>query len=197
MESFEEALDRYDQDGDGKISRDELPEGPVLERFFRIDLNQDGKLDAEEWEKHARVFELAQNAAMAIRPAGEGNVTETAVEWVYRRGLPTVPSSVVYDGVMYMVKDSGIVTSLDAETGEMLKQGRAIGTGNYYASAVAGDGKVWLASEGGVVTVLEAGPEWQILSSHDFGERIMATPVIRDGVIYIRTDEGLYSFTRS
>lgn len=197
MESFEEALERYDQDGDGKISRDELPEGPVLERFFRIDLNQDGKLDAEEWEKHARVFELAQNAAMAIRPAGEGNVTETAVEWVDRRGLPTVPSSVVYDGVMYMVKDSGIVTSLDAETGEMLKQGRAIGTGNYYASAVAGDGKVWLASEGGVVTVLEAGPEWQILSSHDFGERIMATPVIRDGVIYIRTDEGLYSFTRS
>lgn len=197
MESFEEALASYDQDGDGMISRDELPEGPVLERFFRIDLNQDGKLDAEEWEKHARVFELAQNAAMAIRPAGEGNVTETAVEWIYKRGLPTVPSSVVYDGVMYMVKDSGIVTSLDARTGEMLKQGRAIGTGNYYASAVAGDGKVWLASEGGVVTVLEAGKEWQILSSHDFGERIMATPVIRDGVIYIRTDEGLYSFTRS
>ena len=197
MEPFSEALEKYDRDGDGKIARDELPEGAVLERFFRIDLDQDGKLDADEWKKHARVFELAKNAAMAIRPSGEGDVTDTAVEWVYRRGLPTVPSSVVYDGIMYMVKDSGIVTSLDAKTGQLLKQGRAIGTGNYYASAVAGDGKVWLASESGVVSVLEAGREWRILSSHDFGERIMATPVMKDGVIYLRTDNALYSFTRS
>jgi outer membrane protein assembly factor BamB len=197
MEPFSEALKQFDRDGDGKIALEELPEGEVRQRFFRIDLNQDGKLDEEEWNKHARVFELAQNAAMAIRPAGEGDITHTAVQWTYHRGLPTVPSSVVYDGVMYMVKDSGIITSLDAKTGQLLKQGRAAGTGNYYASIVAGDGKVYLASEGGVVTVLEAGRDWQILSAHDFDERILATPVMKDGTIYLRTDDALYCFTRS
>ena len=93
-----------------------------------------------------------------------------------------------------MVKDSGIITSLDATDGRILKQGRARGSGNYYASLVAGDGKVYLASERGVMTVLKAGRKWEILSSHDFGERIMATPVVSDGQIFIRTDEALYCF---
>ena len=93
-----------------------------------------------------------------------------------------------------MVKDGGIITSLDAATGEPLQQGRAIGGGNYYASIVAGDGKVYLISEGGVVTILKAGRDWSILGSSDFQERIMATPVIADGMMLIRTDAALYAF---
>ncbi len=95
---------------------------------------------------------------------------------------------------MSWVKNGGIVTSLDAESGKLLKQGRVTGLGNYFASPVAGDGKVYLASERGVLTVLKAGSDWEILSSHDLGERIMASPVIADGRIYVRTEEGLYSF---
>ena len=93
-----------------------------------------------------------------------------------------------------MVKDSGIVTSLDASNGELLQQGRSRGRGNYYASLMAGDGKVFLASERGVITVLEAGRKWSVLGSHDFKERILATPAIRDGRIYVRTDAALYCF---
>ena len=196
MEPFSEATEQYDKNGDGKIAKSELPEGPVLLRFFRIDLNQDGALDATEWAKHARVFDLAQNVALAVRPGGKGDVTDSHVEWIYRRGLPVVPSSVVYDGVLFMVKNSGIITSVDAKTGKLLKQARAAGRGNYYASLVAGDGKVYLASEGGVVTVLKAGRDWEILSHHDFGERIMATPVVADGRIYLRTDDALYCFEK-
>jgi hypothetical protein len=54
-----------------------------------------------------------------------------------------------------------------------------------------------LASESGVMTILKAGREWTVLSSHDFGERMMATPVISHGTIIIRTDEALYSFEKS
>lgn len=196
MEPYDEALATYDADQDEAIAKTELSEGPVLQRFFRIDLDQNGKLSRSEWDAHSRVFELAQNTAMAIQPGGIGNVTASAIKWTYRRGLPTVPSSIVYDGVMYMVKDSGIITSLDARTGDLMKQGRSRGPGNYYASIVAGDGKVYLASEKGVVTVLQAGRDWSIVSSHDFGERLMATPAISDGRIYIRTDEAMYCFQR-
>lgn len=194
MERYADALKSYDQNNDGLIAKKELSEGPVLQRFFRIDLDQDEKLSESEWNKHAKVFELAQNAATSVRPGGSGDVTTSNVDWTYRRGLPTVPSSVVYDGVMYMVKDSGIITTLDAKTGTLLKQGRARGPGNYYASLVAGDGKVYLASERGVITVLKAGRDWSILASHDFGERIMATPAIAAGRIYVRTDDALYCF---
>ena len=197
MEPFAEALANMDKNKDGLIEKSELPEGsPVDPRFFRIDLDQDTKLNKKEWERHANVFAQAQNVAMAVKPGGEGDLTETNVQWLFRRSLPTVPSSVVYEDVMYMVKDSGVITSLDANDGRLLKQGRARGRGNYYASLVAGDGKVYLASERGVITVLKAGGQWEILSSYDFGERIMATPVVAEGRLFIRTDEALYCYAK-
>ncbi len=198
MEPFPMALTTFDRNSDGEIGKDELPAGnPILERFFRIDLSQNQRLDQREWEQHALVFERAQNIAAAIRPGTRGPLPAENVSWTYRRSLPTVPSSVVYDGVLYMLKDGGIITSLDASTGEILKQARAIGGGNYYASIVAGDGKVYLISEGGVVTILKAGRDWNILGSFDFKERILATPVIADGLMLIRTEVALYAFRGS
>jgi len=195
MEPFPEALQKFDGNGDGEIEKSELPsESPVVPRFFRIDLDGDEKLNSTEWDKHALVFERAENLAMAVQPEGRGDITETGVKWIQHRGLPTVPSCVVYQDVLYMVKDGGIITSLDAMTGDLLKQGRASGRGNYYASLIAGDGKVYLASERGVMTVLKAGRKWEILSSYDFGERIMATPTVAGGEFFVRTDEALYCF---
>jgi outer membrane protein assembly factor BamB len=195
MEPFSEALKSFDQNGNQEIDKTELPEGsPILERFFRIDLNQNQGLNESEWQKHAQIFERAQNAAAAILPGTTGPLPEQNVLWQYHRSLPTVPSSVVYDGVLYMVKDSGIITSLDAATGELLKQGRATGRGNYYASLLAGDGKVYLISESGVITILKAGRDWSVLNSFDFKERIMATPVVADGQMLIRTDTAVYAY---
>lgn len=198
MEPFGEALSKFDKNNDKMISQEELPkDSPVLDRFFRIDLNQNKQLEEDEWNRHAVVFERAQNVAVALEPGSSGALTPQYVRWSYTRGLPTVPSSVVYDGVLTMVKDSGIVTILDIADGKMLHQIRAEGRGNYYASLVAGDGKVYLTSESGVMTVLESGESGKILSSHDFGERIMASPVISDGVMYIRTDAGLYAYAKA
>ena len=194
MESFEDALKKHDKNNDEHLGKNELPQGAVLTRFFRIDLDQDQKLSRSEWNYHASVFERAQNQALSIKAGGTGDITESGITWKYRKGLPTVPSSVVYQDVMYMIKDSGIITSLDANTGELLQQGRSRGPGNYYASLMAGDGKVYLASERGVITILNSGRTWSILDSHDFKERILATPAIRDGRIYVRTDNALYCF---
>jgi outer membrane protein assembly factor BamB len=197
MEKFSEALTKYDTDQNQVIGKDELPlDSPVMDRFFRIDLNQDGNLDEQEWNRHAIVFEKAQNLAVAFEPGTSGSLSPNYVRWTYTRGLPTVPSSVVYDGVLTMVKDSGIVTVLDIKNGELLHQLRAEGRGNYYASLVAGDGKVYLTSESGVITVLQSGRDSKVISSYDFGERIMATPVLSEGHIYVRTAEALYSYTK-
>ena len=198
MESWEDAAKQYDKDADTEITLEELPEegkgGEVQKRFYRIDLDQDGRLNQEEWKKYAQLFLKAQNRVQAILPGGSGNVTETHVKWHHGDKIPFVSSPVVYRGVVYMVKDGGILTSLDAENGAVLKAGRAKGKGTYVASIAAGDGKIYLADDAGILTVLKADREWEILSSHDFKERIVASPVIADGQIYLRTDAAMYCF---
>jgi len=88
----------------------------------------------------------------------------------------------------------GILTVLDAKTGNALKQGRIQATGGYYSSPVAGDGKVYLFSQKGESTVLSAADGWTTLSTADFGEDGFATPAIVDGRIYLRTNGHLYCF---
>ena len=124
-------------------------------------------------------------------------MTKSHVKWIARKGLPVVPSPAVYRGVMYMVKDGGILTSLEASTGKQTRVGRISGRGNYYASLVAGDGKVYAFSEKGVVSVIKAGKSWSIIGKHDFGERVLATPVIADGQIFVRTDQAVYCYGRN
>ncbi len=194
MEDWSIANRQWDKDGNKILAGEELPDGDVKGRLSIIDLDQDGGINQLEWEKYAQVFDLARNSILAIRPGGQGDLTATNTLWSYPRGIPYVTSPVLYRQVVYMVKNGGIVTSLDAVSGKLLKQGRVTALGNYFASPAAADGKIYLASEGGVVTVLKAGSDWEILSSHDLGERIMASPVIADGRIYVRTEKALYSF---
>lgn len=197
MDPWPQAVKKLDANGDGKLSREEVDDPEVLDRFFRIDLNQDKNLDEAEWKKYARVYELAQNTLLAIRPGGSGDVTEKAVVWEYRKGLPYVPSPLVYRGVLYMVKAGGVFTALDAPSGRLLKQLRLPSNEGYYASPVAGDGKIYLAGEPGTLTVVSAGPKAAVMASRDFAERTMATPVIADGQIYVRTEKALYCFERA
>jgi outer membrane protein assembly factor BamB len=129
---------------------------------------------------------------------GRGDLTGTdRVLWSLERFLPNVPSPLIYDDVLYLVKDGGILSTLDPQTGEIFKQGRlshALDT--YYSSPVAGDGKVYMISVSGQATVLKAGAEWEILSTADFEDETNATPAIRDGRIYLRTRNALYCFSQ-
>jgi len=106
-----------------------------------------------------------------------------------------VPSPLLYDGVLYLIKNGGILTALDPATGRELKVGRVKGAlGGYSASPVAADGKVFLVSEEGKIAVLKAGPDWDLLAVNDLGEGSFATPALSQGRIYVRTDEALYCF---
>jgi outer membrane protein assembly factor BamB len=97
-----------------------------------------------------------------------------------------------------MVRSGGVVTSLDAAGGQLLKEGRSRGAlGEYYASPVAADGKVFLASGDGRITVLQAAGQWQVLAVNDLGEEIRATPALSNGRIYVRTRGAVYCFGAS
>jgi outer membrane protein assembly factor BamB len=188
------ALSKWDTNHDGKLSRAEIKDPAVLDRFFRMDLNQDGVLDQHEWEHHAEIFRQAQNSLLAVQPSGLGQLAKGAILWQHSRGVPYVATPVIDRGILYMVKEGGIVTKLDVATGQLLQEERVAGFGNYFASPVAGDGKVYFSSEPGTVTVLASQPAWNIISSHEFHEKIYATPAFGRGCLYLRTEQALYCF---
>ncbi len=194
LDLWPEALRKWDHDQDGRLGRTEIDNAAVLDRFYRMDLNQDGRLDPQEWERHREVFRRAQNVVLALRPEGLGDLTERALVWKYPRGAPYVSTPLIHQGVLWIVRDGGIVTMLDAVTGERIAEERLPGIGNYAASPVVGDGKIYFASVSGTVSVVAAQREWRVLSSHPFRERILATPVIEGDRILVRTEQALYAF---
>ncbi|MEO5897508.1 MAG: pyrrolo-quinoline quinone, partial [Vicinamibacterales bacterium] len=136
------------------------------------------------------------NGMLAITLGGSGDMTAKSVRWTYHRGIPQLPSPLIYENVLYMVNDGGgIVTMLEPEKGSLLLQGRLPGPPDtFYASPVAGDGKVFIASEKGKVFVLPPGAKLEPLAVNDLGDNIYATPALMDGRIYLRTLNTLYCF---
>ena len=117
--------------------------------------------------------------------------------WKQTKGLPYVPSAILYRGQFLMVKDGGIVTAYDAKTGDEIYQKRAVAEGNYYASPVAADGHIYFTSlADGAITVLAAGESKPkvVAENPPLGERVAATPAIADNTLYVRTAGHLYAF---
>jgi outer membrane protein assembly factor BamB len=131
---------------------------------------------------------------MAIRPGGEGDVTDSHLVWSSPRGSPFVPSPILYGDQIYMVNDmASIATSFDARTGATMWQGR-LGVARregFSASPVAVDGKVFFTNDNGETFVIRAGTEFEVLQVNDIGERTLASPALVDGRWYIRTQQSL------
>jgi outer membrane protein assembly factor BamB len=194
---FEEVLPKYDADKDSRITVAEGPDERIKNKmYFEVfDLNKDGYLVAKEWDMY-RAMMAAENGLLAVKLGGRGDLTAN-VRWAYRKPVPQVPSTLLYQNVLYMVNDGGILITFDPATGGVIKQGRLQGAvDKYFASPVAADGKVYLVSEAGHVSVLKAGGDWQILAVNDLDDECFATPAIADGRIYVRTRSALYCFAK-
>jgi len=193
---FEEVLKEGDRDGDRKLSPNEVPERLRHSGSWNaIDLERDGFLDARDWSFY-RARRAAQNATMAVRPGeAKGDLTDTHVLWQIDRAVPVVSSPLLYEGVLYTIKDGGILSALDPATGKIHKQARLTGAiDNYYASPVAAGGKIFIVSEAGKLSVVEAGKEWNLFSMNDLNEPCYASPALADGRLYLRTRTTLYCF---
>jgi len=190
---FAEVLATRDANKDGKVSKDEA-DALTKDMFAFIDLDRDGLVSASEWDVN-RASMAAENGLLAFGLGGAGDVTKDKLRWKYQRSVPQLPTTLLYDGVLYMINDGGILTTLDPATGDVLKKGRlSKAVDEYYASPVAADGKVFFVSRTGIFTVLKAGPDQAVLSTSDFDEEIAATPAIADGRLYLRTKSALYCF---
>ncbi|MGD8817314.1 MAG: PQQ-binding-like beta-propeller repeat protein, partial [Acidobacteriota bacterium] len=190
---WEEAI-AQDADGDGKLSAEEV-RGTHAESWLGFtDLDHDGLYDAQDWA-YFRAAMTSENGVLAIKLGGEGDMTEHNVVWKYHRAVPQLPSPLIYQDVLYMINDGGIVTTFDPLTGEVLDQGRLRGAVDaYYASPVAADNKIYFVSELGLVAVVQPGGEIDEVVVSDLDDLTYGTPAIADQRIYLRTRNTLYCF---
>ncbi len=195
LEPFDEALAASDRDGDGAFNRDEFEEfGPRANHFPTLDRDKDGLVVREEYDYINRLWTDSQNVMLAIKPGGEGDITDSHVAWTQTKSLPFVTSPIYFQGHLFTVRDSGIVNCVNAESGKQTKQGRLSSRGDFYSSPVAGDGKVYFASSEGDVSVVSAQPKWREIGHTQFDEEIYATPALLDGRVYLRTANHLYCY---
>ncbi len=199
MPTFDSLLKDLDQNKDGALSRTEAAK--AFEGFFDTqDANKDGSITRDEHDAILKFMREGQNVAFALKAGGTGDVTKTHMLWKQTKGLPYVPSAIAYQGQYVMVKDGGIVTAYDANTGQEIYMKRAAASGTYYASPVAANGNIYLTSlDQGIVTVLKAGSDKPevVATNPALGERIAATPAIANDTLYVRTDKHLYAFSNS
>ncbi|MGI8979804.1 MAG: PQQ-binding-like beta-propeller repeat protein [Pirellulaceae bacterium] len=127
---------------------------------------------------------------LAIRPDGQGDVTDTHVEWTLTKGAPHTPSPLLVGDELYLISDGGIATCVDAKTGDVHWSER-IGT-KYSASPVYADGKIYCQDEDGKGTVLKAGKTFRKLGENGFQEPSLASYCVGDGAFFVRTEKHLY-----
>lgn len=145
---------------------------------------------------HGLLFCSAGRAGptLAIRPGGQGDVTETHVEWSSPKGSPFVPSPIVYGDLLYMINDmQSVLTVFEARTGKLMYQDR-LGEPTregFSASPVAVDGKLYFTNDRGQTFVVQAGPTFRLLHVNELNAQVLASPALVDGSWYWRTDREL------
>ena len=99
------------------------------------------------------------------------------------------------DGLVYTIKNGGVLTVLSADTGAVVKIGRVgAGPASFSASPVTAEGRIDLANEDGTLAVLRAGKDWELVAANDLGEPLYATPALSQGRIVVRGAKSLFCF---
>lgn len=131
---------------------------------------------------------------LGLRPDLKGDATNSkdAKVWNLPRGTPDVPSPLVHDGLVYLASEDGVLTCLDAKSGERQYQERLHGV-RHRASPIYADGHVFVPAFDGRITVVKAGRKLEVVSQNDLGETLTASPVVSNGTLYLRTFESLWA----
>jgi len=133
---------------------------------------------------------------MAIPLSSRGEVESPA--WTYNKGTGYVPSNLLYQGLLYLISDAGVMTCLDPQTGEVVYEGGRVPVpGTHMASLVAVDGKILMINRDGDAAFIKAGREHEVLASNTIDEGVYATPAITRDRIYIRSLGHLYAIGES
>lgn len=121
---------------------------------------------------------------MAIRPDGDGDVSQTHVAWHVTNAACYVPSPVVVGNFLVVADDRGTANCFDTQTGNRWWQVRV---GSHFSSSlVTAGGLVYFLADDGVMKVVKPGEKFEELAKNPLGEDCYASPAISQGQLLIR-----------
>lgn len=132
-----------------------------------------------------------QGFVLAVNPNGTGDISASGKLWESKRFAPDCPSPLIYQGLVFTIRDDGMASCLDLKSGEPYWQERLFSQ-NVKVSPVAADGHIYFSSGEGECKVVRASKSFEILHSNDLDEYMIASPAIAHGAIYFRTQSTLY-----
>jgi outer membrane protein assembly factor BamB len=180
-----------DADGDGRLTAQEMTSSPFAGAFPWLDMDTDGFVSRQEYAQQSAGLASPDWGLVAV----DLGSTPPRIEWRQRKSLPYIPTPIVHSGVLFLIRDGGILTSYDPRTGEVLRQGRIAGAVEPFSpSPVAAGGRLYLASTSGTVAVVAARADWRTVAVSDLDEPIYASPAIGGGRLFVRTRSKLYAF---
>jgi outer membrane protein assembly factor BamB len=195
MPSFDEILKQAGEEHLGYLTRAGADKTPLKGYFDYSDTNKDGKITRAEWDAQVKFRAAGKNVAFALNPGGTGDVTTSHLAWTVTRGLPYIPSPLVYQGVLYLVNKQGRLSAFAVQTGKEVYLMERVGLSDAYASPVAANGHVYLCGLDGAVVVVKAGAGPKLVSAAKLDDRIAATPAMAGDTLYIRTGKSLHAFS--
>jgi len=139
-------------------------------------------------------------AIAAVKPGatgtiapGQGGAPSEYVAWLVERAGTYLPTQVAYDGALYSLADTGILSRYDAKTGALGYRARIEDGVAFTSSPWAYNGKVFCLNEEGKTFVIAAGEKYELLKVNDLDEFALATPALVGDRLLLRTETRLYS----
>jgi len=127
---------------------------------------------------------------VAVRPTGQGDVTETHVAWEMTEAAPDICSPVSDGRYVYVLDGGGLLLVCNVADGQRVYEHDF--RDNFMASpSIVGD-KLYSLSEEGVMYISQTGPEYQEVAKCELGEKCHASPAFADGRLYLRGEKNLY-----
>ena len=138
---------------------------------------------------------MGSGNAIAVKPDGSGDVTESQRLWRLDRVKSGMGSGVIHDGHLYTISQDGIATCMDLNTGSTVWEERLKGSGargSSWSSMLLADGKIYVPNQSGDVFVLRASSKFEVLATNPVGEPTNASLAASNGDLFMRTDKGLW-----
>ncbi len=144
------------------------------------------------------------SSMFAVRPGatgdislGKGESSNTHVAWSQPRAGTYLPSPLAYEGAIYTLTETGILTRFDAKTGKQSYKTRIDPKATAFTTSPwAYNGKLFCLSEEGQTFVIAAGEEFKLLHVNDLDDMAQATPALVGERLLLRTERHLYSIRR-
>ena len=126
---------------------------------------------------------------LAIRPDGQGNVTQTHIAWRTTEGAAYVPSLTSTGDYVLSTNTAGWVHCFEAATGKLFWKQKL---GKQYPSPIVANGLVYILNDDGVTNVIQPGPEFVCIAQNNIGQRTRASLAVSEGQIFLRGDTHLF-----